>query len=53
MAERRKDHKGRVLKNGESYRKSDNLYTFRYKNCRGKIKAIYALDLKSLRKREK
>ena len=26
MAERRKDHKGRVLKEGETYRKSDKLY---------------------------
>ena len=27
MPEKRKDPKGRVLKDGESYRKSDNLYT--------------------------
>ena len=53
MAERRKDPKGRVLKDGESYRKSDNLYTFRYKDVRGKIKAIYSPNLKELREKEK
>lgn len=53
MPEKRKDHKGRVLKEGESYRKKDNLYMFRYKDVRGKVKAIYDSDLKSLRKREK
>ena len=52
MPARRKDPKGRVLKEGESYRKSDNLYTFRYKNTKGKVKAIYDSDLKSLRKKE-
>ncbi len=50
--ERRKDPKGRVLKEGESFRKSDNLYTFRYKDIRGKMKAIYDSDLKSLREKE-
>ena len=53
MAARRKDPKGRVLKDGESYRKSDNLYTFRYKDVRGKVKAIYDSDLKKLREKEK
>ena len=53
MPEKRKDHKGRVLKEGESYRKKDKLYMFRYKDVRGKVKAIYDSDLKSLRKREK
>ena len=52
MPARRKDHKGRVLKEGESYRKSDNLYTYRYRDIRGKVKAIYASDLKELRKKE-
>lgn len=50
--ERRKDPKGRVLKDGESFRKSDNLYTFRYRDPSGKVKAIYDSDLKKLRRRE-
>ena len=49
---RRKDPKGRVLREGESFRKSDKLYTFRYKNQAGKVKAIYDTDLKELRRRE-
>ena len=51
MSKKRKDPKGRILKSGESYRKSDNLYSFRYKDVRGKIKSIYDSDLKSLRKK--
>lgn len=53
MPARRKDPKGRVLKEGEGFRKSDNLYTFRYRNAKGKVKAIYDSDLKSLRRKEK
>ena len=53
MSARRKDHKGRVLKDGESYRKSDNLYTYRYRDIRGRVKAVYASDLKELRYKEK
>ena len=53
MAHRRKDPKGRILKEGESYRKSDKLYTYRYKDVRGKVKAIYDQDLKVLREKEK
>lgn len=53
MAARRKDPKGRVLKRGESYRKSDNYYTYRYKDIRRKMKAVYAKDLRTLRKKEK
>ena len=41
MAARRKDPKGRVLKEGESYRKSDNLYMYRYRDMRRKTKAVY------------
>lgn len=52
MAERRKDPKGRVLKEGESFRKSDGLYTFRYKDAKGKVKAIYDSNLSELRKKE-
>lgn len=52
MSERRKDPRGRVLKEGETYRKSDNLYTYRYKDAKGKIKAIYDSDLRKLREKE-
>ena len=52
MVERRKDPKGRVLRPGEGFRKSDNLYTFRYKDPSGKVKAIYDSELKELRKKE-
>ena len=53
MAARRKDPKGRVLKEGESYRKSDNLYMYRYRDMRRKTKAVYAKDLRTLRKKER
>ena len=49
--ERRKDPKGRVLKDGEGYRKKENCYYFRYRDAKGKTKAIYDKDLKSLRAR--
>ncbi len=52
MPERRKDPKERVLRQGEGFRKSDNLYSFRYKDARGKVKAIYDPDLKALREKE-
>lgn len=52
MPARRKDPKGRVLKEGEGYRKTDKLYTYRYRDIKGKVKAIYASDLKELRKKE-
>ena len=52
MVERRKDPKGRVLRPGEGFRNSDNLYTFRYKDPSGKVKAIYDSELKELRKKE-
>ena len=45
MAARRKDPKGRVLKEGESYRKSDNLYMYRYRDMRRKTKEVDATDL--------
>lgn len=49
--ERRKDSKGRVLKEGESQRK-DGRYQYRYTNMLGKRKTIYAKDLRSLRELE-
>lgn len=51
MAERRKDNKGRVLKEGEGQRK-DGMYYFRYIDYFGKRKTIYHSDLKGLRSKE-
>ena len=50
--ERRKDNKGRVLKDGESQRK-DGRYQFRWTDCFGKRHTIYADDLKNLREKKK
>ena len=52
MSGRRKDHKGRVLKTGESQRK-DLTYQFRYKDINGKRQTIYANDLKTLREKRR
>jgi len=52
MTAKRKDHKGRVLRDGESYRKSDNRYMYRYTSMDGKHHAIYDRDLNSLREKE-
>lgn len=52
MAVKRKDPKGRVLKDGESYRKSDGRYMFRYTSSEGKRHAIYEADLNALREKE-
>lgn len=49
--ERRKDNKGRVLKEGESQRK-DGMYQYRYTDKFGKRKYLYSKDLKELRKQE-
>jgi len=49
--ERRKDHKGRVLRKGESQRK-DLTYMFRYNDLSGARKCIYAKTLDELRKKE-
>ena len=48
----RKDNKGRALRKGETYRESDNRYSYSYKDICGKRKFIYAKDLKKLRERE-
>ena len=53
MPAKRKDHKGRVLKEGESYRKSDGRYMFRYISSDGKRHTIYERDLNALREKEK
>lgn len=49
--ERRKDNKGRVLKEGESQRK-DGLYQYRWTNAIGKRCTVYSNSLKELRKEE-
>lgn len=49
--QRRKDNKGRVLKNGESQRK-DGSYMYRYADIQGNRKSVYAPDLNTLREKE-
>lgn len=50
--QKRKDHKGRVLKDGESYRDYENRYSYRWTDKQGKRHSIYAQTLEELRKRE-
>ena len=50
--QRRKDNKGRVLRDGESYRKSDGLYMYRWTDKIGKRHTKYAKTLDELRKIE-
>lgn len=52
MSDRRKDHKGRILKAGESQRK-DLIYQYRYTDFRGKRQCVYAPTLQELRQKEK
>lgn len=52
MATRRKDSKGKVLREGESERK-DGRYVYRYTDGLGKRHCIYAATLNELREREK
>ena len=49
---RRKDNKGRVLKDGEVYRKSDGLYMYRWTAKNGKRHTIYDATLEGLREKE-
>ncbi|MBQ3157430.1 MAG: integrase DNA-binding domain-containing protein [Clostridia bacterium] len=49
---KRRDHKGRILKTGESQR-ADSIYQYRYTDIRGKRHCIYNSDLKALREEEK
>lgn len=49
---RRKDDKGRVLRDGETYRPKENRYMYRYTSTDGKRHAVYAGDLNELRKKE-
>ena len=48
--QRRKDNKGKVLKEGESQRK-DGTYQYRWTDRFGKRQTIYSSDLKSLREK--
>lgn len=51
MADRRKDNKGRVLKEGESQRK-DGSYDYRWRTPDGKRHSVYARTLEELREKE-
>ena len=51
--QRRKDNKGRVLKDGEVYRKSDGLYMYRWTAKNGKRHTIYDATLEGCAKRKR
>ena len=51
MSRKRKDHKGRILRTGESQRK-DLTYQYRYTDPLGKRQTVYAATLDALRKKE-
>ena len=42
--EKRKDNKGRILRDGE-YQKSDGRYEYRYLNHKGELKSVYSWGL--------
>ena len=48
----RKDGKGRVLRKGEHYRKTDGRYSYIYTDPLGKKRTIYAKSLVTLRQKE-
>lgn len=50
--ERRKDNRGRVLKDGESQRKSDGLYMYRWQTKIGGRRYVYDNSLEGLREKE-
>ena len=50
MSEKRKDSKGRVLKDGESQR-ANGTYDYRYTDIHKKRRCIYAKSLTELRKK--
>ena len=52
MGSPRKDLRGRVLRKGESQRKSDKRYTYIFRTAMGSRKTIYANDLVTLREKE-
>ena len=51
MSEKRRDNKGRLLKDGESQRK-DGRYQYRYTDIDGTRRCIYNMDLHQLRRDE-
>ena len=51
MAEKRKDNKGRFLKEGESKRK-DGGYDYRWRTAQGKRHSVYAKTVEELRGKE-
>lgn len=51
MAKPRRDTKGRTLRKGESFRKSDKSYVYRYTDPLGAVRQIYSKDLVVLRER--
>lgn len=53
MSEKRKDTRGRILRNGESQRSQDGRYLFHYTGTDGKRKTIYGKTLSELREKEK
>lgn len=50
MSEKRKDHRGRILRTGESQRK-DKTYMYRYNDSDGERRCIYAKTLDELRQK--
>lgn len=52
MIERRKDNKGRVLKEGETQRK-DGCYDYRWRTADGRRHSVYAKTLEELREKQK
>lgn len=52
MAGKRRDDKGRVLKEGEGQRKNGS-YDFRYTDIHGKRRSVYAGTLEALREKER
>lgn len=53
MSDKRRDHKGRILKEGEGQLKNSLRYTYRYRDPAGKRATVYADTLAELREREK
>ena len=52
MAQTRKDLRGRVLRKGESQKRSDGRYVYTYTDPLGRRKYVYAQDLVTLREKE-
>lgn len=52
MAKKRKDKKHIILKKGESFRESDERYSYRWTDASGKRHSVYAKTLSQLREKE-